>query len=113
MQLTKEQRIFIVLEYETTKNSQQVKRAFNETFPERNSSEDCVSVLLRKADDGCRDVIYDVKVPLGADWSIFWRVEATNADMTQSKNPDGWFRTSRAKIPIHIPSTLSTRPRDL
>ncbi|KAF2354923.1 Protein of unknown function DUF4817 [Trinorchestia longiramus] len=37
MQLTKEQRIFIVFEYETTKNYEQVKRAFNETFPERNS----------------------------------------------------------------------------
>ncbi|KAF2351627.1 Protein of unknown function DUF4817 [Trinorchestia longiramus] len=37
MQLTKEQRIFIVLEYETTKNCEQVRRAFNETFPERNS----------------------------------------------------------------------------
>ncbi|KAF2368238.1 Protein of unknown function DUF4817 [Trinorchestia longiramus] len=37
MQLTREQRIFIVLEYETTKNCEQVRRAFNETFPERNS----------------------------------------------------------------------------
>ncbi|KAF2364930.1 Protein of unknown function DUF4817 [Trinorchestia longiramus] len=37
MQLTKEQRIFIILEYETTKNCEQVRRAFNETFPERNS----------------------------------------------------------------------------
>ncbi|KAF2363746.1 Transposase Tc1-like [Trinorchestia longiramus] len=37
IQLTKEQRIFIVLEYETTKNCEQVKRVFNETFPERNS----------------------------------------------------------------------------
>ncbi|KAF2362950.1 Protein of unknown function DUF4817 [Trinorchestia longiramus] len=37
MQLTKEQRIFIVLEYETTKNCEQVRRAFNETFSERNS----------------------------------------------------------------------------
>ncbi|KAF2354894.1 Protein of unknown function DUF4817 [Trinorchestia longiramus] len=37
MQLTKEQRIFIVLEYETTKNCEQVRRALNETFPERNS----------------------------------------------------------------------------
>ncbi|KAF2355128.1 Protein of unknown function DUF4817 [Trinorchestia longiramus] len=37
MKLTKEQRIFIVLEYETTKNCEQVRRAFNETFPERNS----------------------------------------------------------------------------
>ncbi|KAF2366854.1 Protein of unknown function DUF4817 [Trinorchestia longiramus] len=37
MQLTKEQRIFFVLEYETTKNCEQVRRAFNETFPERNS----------------------------------------------------------------------------
>ncbi|KAF2357130.1 Protein of unknown function DUF4817 [Trinorchestia longiramus] len=36
MQMTKEQRIFIVLEYETTKNCEQVRRAFNETFPERN-----------------------------------------------------------------------------
>ncbi|KAF2363789.1 Protein of unknown function DUF4817 [Trinorchestia longiramus] len=36
MQLTKEQRIFIVMEYETTKNCEQVRRAFNETFPERN-----------------------------------------------------------------------------
>ncbi|KAF2362282.1 Protein of unknown function DUF4817 [Trinorchestia longiramus] len=39
MQLTKEQRIFIVLKYETTKNCEQVRRAFNETFPERNSPE--------------------------------------------------------------------------
>ncbi|KAF2366342.1 Protein of unknown function DUF4817 [Trinorchestia longiramus] len=37
MQLTKEQRIFIVLEYETTKNCEQVRSAFIETFPERNS----------------------------------------------------------------------------
>ncbi|KAF2361543.1 Protein of unknown function DUF4817 [Trinorchestia longiramus] len=37
MQMTKEQRIFIVLENETTKNCEQVRRAFNETFPERNS----------------------------------------------------------------------------
>ena len=37
MQLTKEQRIFIVLEYEATKNCEQVIRGFNETFPERNS----------------------------------------------------------------------------
>ncbi|KAF2362035.1 Protein of unknown function DUF4817 [Trinorchestia longiramus] len=37
MQLTKEQRTFIVLEYETTKKCEQVRRAFNETFPERNS----------------------------------------------------------------------------
>ena len=37
MQLTKEQRIFIAVEYEATKNCGQVRRAFIETFPERNS----------------------------------------------------------------------------
>ena len=37
MQLNKDQRIFIVLEYEATKNCEQVRRAFNEKFRERNS----------------------------------------------------------------------------
>ncbi|KAF2347128.1 Protein of unknown function DUF4817 [Trinorchestia longiramus] len=37
MQLTKEQRIFIVLEFKATKSCEQVRRAFNEKFPQRNS----------------------------------------------------------------------------
>ncbi|KAF2361337.1 Protein of unknown function DUF4817 [Trinorchestia longiramus] len=37
MQLTKDQRIFIVLEFKATKSREQVRRAFNKKFSERNS----------------------------------------------------------------------------
>ncbi|KAF2361849.1 Protein of unknown function DUF4817 [Trinorchestia longiramus] len=37
MQLTKDQRIFIVSEFKETKSCEQVRRASDEKFPERNS----------------------------------------------------------------------------
>ena len=37
MQLTKDQRIFIVLQFKETKSCEQVRRTFNEKFPQRNS----------------------------------------------------------------------------
>ena len=37
IQLTKDQRIFIVLQYEATKNCEQVRRTYHEKFPVKNS----------------------------------------------------------------------------